>query len=383
MQRFVPCGSTDSYSLAKGPSSSKGGTPYAPAMGWLDGEPVRGGYPSIEVLALTGLERMQASDKGLFPRPPINHLFGLRPESSTTEETTFVMPSSPWLQTGAGVFLPGTAALLADAPLGTSILARLGPGQVSVTSDLTINYLRPMYPSSGMLTARARPIEVGKRLGLADAMIEDESGKAVAHATTRCFIMSFPYPEGASPPLVDEPTYETPDPHERPLTTEILSPEIWATKSFIEICKLFRAGELPIPPFVKFFDLAPLQATEGHFESGAVASPWFSSPAGTIYGGFLAYLVDSVLSGAVNTVIPPNSTFAALDLKVSFLRPVMPDGGELTASASVIHRGRSLVVAEGRITNAAGKVVVKATSSAAVMEGRSWMRSVIDEAEMH
>jgi len=60
----------------------------------------------------------------------------------------------------------------------------------------------------------------------------------------------------------------------------------------------------------------------------------------------------------------------------------MPDGQELRASASVIHRGRSLVVAEGQIVNASGKVVVKATSSAAVMEGRSWMRSVIDEAEM-
>ena len=352
-------------------------------MGWLAEEPVRGAYPSMELLAFSGLERMQASGKGLFPRPPINHLFGLRPESSTLEETTFVMPSSPWLQSGAGVFLPGTAALLADAPLGSAVLTGLGPGQIAVTSDLTLNYLRPMYPSSGLLSARARPIEVGQRLGLAEAMIEDESGKSIAHATTRCFIQSYPFPEGASPSPVEEPVYETPDPHERPLTTEILGPEVWATKSFIEICELMRAGGLPIPPFVKFFDLKPPVATEGHFESGAVASPWFSSPAGTIYGGFLAYLVDSVISGAVNTVIPPNSTFASLDLKVSFLRPVMPDGQELRASASVIHRGRSLVVAEGEVTNAAGKVVVKATSSAAVMEGRSWMRSVIDEAEMN
>jgi len=75
----------------------------------------------MELLALSGLERMQASDKGLFPRPPINHLFGLKPESSTAEETTFVMPSSPWLQSGAGVFLPGTAALVADAPLGSDL----------------------------------------------------------------------------------------------------------------------------------------------------------------------------------------------------------------------------------------------------------------------
>lgn len=64
---------------------------YAPAMGWLVEEPVRGEYPSLELLSLSGLERMEASFKGLFPKPPIHNLFGLIPESSTVEETTFVI----------------------------------------------------------------------------------------------------------------------------------------------------------------------------------------------------------------------------------------------------------------------------------------------------
>jgi uncharacterized protein (TIGR00369 family) len=354
---------------------------YAAAMAWLDDEPVRGGYPTIEFLALSGLERMEVSTRGLMPKPPIHHLLGLMPESSDATSSTFVMPSSPWLQTSAGVFLPGTAALLADAPLGSAVLTELGPGQLAVTSDLTLNYLRPMYPSSGMLSCRARPIEVGKRLGLAEGVVEDSAGKTLAHATTRCFVQSYPVPATSELPPIDEPAYETPDPYQRPLETGIFPTEVWATKSFIEICEMTRTGELPAPPFAQLFGLGHPAVGEGHFETTVAASPWFTSPAGTIYGGFLAYLADSVLSGAVNTVIPPRSTFASLDLKVSFLRPVMPDGRALTASGSVIHRGRSMVVAEGQLTNADGKVVAKATSSAAVMEGRSWMRAVIDEAE--
>lgn len=351
-------------------------------MAWMDGEPVRGGYPPPGFLALTGLERMDAALKGLMPKPPIRHLFGLAPHSSDAESSTFVMPSSPWLQTGAGVFLPGTAALLADAPLGSAILTGLGPGQIAVTSDLTLNYLRPMFPSSGLLSSRARPIEVGRRLALAEAVIEDGSGKAMAHSTTRCFIQSLPVPDEDIPSSIDEPVYGSPDPYERPLTTGTIPPDVWATKSFLEICDMLRNGDLPTPPFVELFGLSDPLAKEGYFESTAPSSPWFTSPAGTIYGGFLAYFADSVLTGAVNTVLPPNTTFASLDLKVSFLRPVMPDGRSITASASVIHRGRSLVVAEGQIVNADGKVVVKATSSAVVMEGRSWMGAVIDEAEV-
>lgn len=350
-------------------------------MSWLDDEPVRGGYPSIEFLALSGVERMRAAAKGSMPKPPIHHLFGLKPLSSNVASTTFAMPASPWLQTAAGVFLPGTAALLADAPLGSAILTALGPGQIAVTSDLTLNYLRPMYPSRGQLTARARPIEVGRRLGLAEAMIEDSQGELVAHATTRCFIQEFPIAKGAEPPpQVDEPVYDTPDPYERPFTGATVGADVWASKTFVEICELMNLGALPPPPFVALFGMSDLHAKEGYFQVSAPSSPWFTSPAGTVYGGFLAYLADNVISGAMNTVIEPGSTFAALDLKVSFLRPVMPDGRRLTATANVVHRGRTLLVAESEIVNEDGKVVVKAVSSAAILEGRSWMRAVIDEA---
>lgn len=335
----------------------------------------------MEFLAFSGVERMRAAVKGLMPKPPIHHLFGLRPLSSNVASTTFAMPASAWLQTAAGAFLPGTAALLADAPLGSAILTALPPGQIAITSDLTLNYLRPMYPSSGQLTARARPIEVGRRLGLAEAMIEDAQGELVAHATTRCFIRDLPVPDSPQPPSpIEEPAYDTPDPYERPFTGATVGPDVWASKTFLEICELMNSGELPSPPFVELFGLGGLSAKEGFFQVTAPSSRWFTSPAGTVYGGFLAYLADSVISGAMNTVVPPGSTFAALDLKVSFLRPVMPDDRPITATATVVHRGKTLTVAESEIVNDDGKVVVRALSSAAILEGRSWTRAVIDEA---
>ena len=350
-------------------------------MGWMEGEEVRGGYPTMEYLALDGLERMRAAVDGLAPRPPIYHLFGLRPTATSAYSTTFVMPASPWLQTAFGVFLPGVAALLADAPLGCAVLTELGPGAIAVTSDLTLNYLRPMYASSGQLSCEARPIEVGRRLGLAEALIKDGNGNAIAHSTTRCFIQQFPAPERTEFPPVEHPVYGTPDPHERPMTAGFIPRETLATTGFIELCDMIRRGEAPTPPFVQLIGMEPAKAAEGTFSTVVESSPWFTSPAGTVYGGFLAFLVDAVLGGAFATVLPPDSTYAALDLKVTFVRPVMPDGRRLEASATVVHRGRSLVVADAQIVNADGKVVVRATSSAAVMEGRSWARAVIDEAE--
>lgn len=348
-------------------------------MSWMDDEPVRGGYPTIEFLALAGIDRMQATQRHLMPRPPIHHLFGLEPLSASLDSSVFTMPASPWLLTSAGVFTAGTSALVADAPLGGAIIGPLGRGDIVVTSDLTLNYLRPSSPNSQRLIARARPVAVGKRLGLSEAVIEDGAGELVAHATSRCFIRHIDYPPDAEPKTYEDVVYETPDPHARPLTTGIVPPEVWAERSFLEILKAIDAGELPHAPFVELFGLTEVRAGEGHFETAMTAHAWLTSPAGTIYGGFLAYLADSVLTAAIATTVPANSVCAPLDLKVNFLRPVFPDRKKLVARATVVHRGQSLALAECEIVNAEGKAMVKATSSATFIEGRNWAPAVLDD----
>ena len=48
---------------------------------------------------------------------------------------------------------------------------------------------------------------------------------------------------------------------------------------------------------------------------------------------------------------------------MKYLRPVTVDTGPITAEGTVVHLGRRTALAEGRITDAAGKGHVTATSS--------------------
>jgi uncharacterized protein (TIGR00369 family) len=189
-------------------------------MSWMDDEPVRGGYPDPTLLGLPGVDRVRAGIKQQMLPPPIHHLFGLRPVNASPASVTFSMPCSPWLQTDAGAFFAGTAGLVADAALGGAVMAPLGPGKIVVTSDLSFNFLRPIGVSSSHLIARARPIEIGRSLGLAEALVEDGHGRIVAHCTTRCFVVSMDSPDSIEePPEVKEPVYDTPDPYERRFQT--------------------------------------------------------------------------------------------------------------------------------------------------------------------
>ena len=350
-------------------------------MAWYDDEPVRGGYPDPKLLALSGLERMRAGFNRTMPRPPISHLFGLLPIAAGPASVTFTMPCSDWLQSDAAVYFAGTSALVADGALSGAVLAPLGPGQVCVTSELSFNFLRPVGPWSGHLVCRARAIEVGKTVGLAEGLVEDGQGRLVAHCTTRCFIMSMPFePLEGDPPEVEEPTYDTPDPYLRPIRPGAVDPDEYDRSTFLEIVEKRTSGNTPAP-FVELFAITHAEGQPGNFSISLKATPWLTSPTGSVYGGVLAFFADLALTGAFSTTLSTSETAATLDLKVQFLRPVWPDGRELTANARVVHRGRSLAVAQGEIVNEDGKKVVVMTSSAAIRSGGSWGSLVVaDEA---
>jgi uncharacterized protein (TIGR00369 family) len=102
---------------------------------------------------------------------------------------------------------------------------------------------------------------------------------------------------------------------------------------------------------------------------------------GVVYGGVLALLADIVLSGAVSSSLSVRTVFSPLDLKVQFVRPVVPDGRQLRTTGTVVYRGRRMAVARAEIVNEDDKPVVLATSSVVLFPDRTWAEaSVADEA---
>ncbi len=87
------------------------------------------------------------------------------------------------------------------------------------------------------------------------------------------------------------------------------------------------------------------------------------NPLGSVHGGVFATMADSACGCAVHTMLPAGVFYTSLDLSVKFLRPVTVDTGPITAEGTVVHLGRRTALAEARITDAAGKVYVTATSS--------------------
>jgi uncharacterized protein (TIGR00369 family) len=171
------------------------------------------------------------------------------------------------------------------------------------------------------------------------------------------------------PPAEPEPE-ATPDPYLRAAPAGIVPQEEWSRLSGAEVLAAQLSGELPAPPIHYLTGLRLIEASGGAAVMRMPSSPWLTSPTGLLQGGTIAMLADAAMQAAVVSTAPAATAVAALDLKVNFLRPAPPDGGQLTARAEVIHRGRKIAIARSDVANEDGKTVVAATGSSMYLPGR-------------
>jgi uncharacterized protein (TIGR00369 family) len=339
-------------------------------------ERAKGGYPDRSFLALPGEQRMGAARRGLIPYSPMGYLTELGMTEGSRGHSTFSMPASPWFANSSGLISGGVLALIGDAALGSVIHSDVGPGQGMTTAELSMSFLRPVVPKSGSaVTGSGQLIHRGRSLGISEAFLFDEDDQLISHGTTRCTVFPpvDPLPDAPEdrPAIEQEPPGSDPnDPLRRQVEGEVLPQEVFERRSGLEILRALIAGDLPRPPIYHLTGLRLAEADEGATVTALPCSKWLSTSAGTIQGGFTAMLAESAMTSAVFSTAPADTAVATLDFKVNYLRPVFPDGDEITARARILHRGRTLVVAAAELTNAEGKKVALATGSSMYLPGR-------------
>ncbi len=98
--------------------------------------------------------------------------------------------------------------------------------------------------------------------------------------------------------------------------------------------------------------------------------PHLANPTGVLHGGVLMGLADSAMGLTVTGLLGPGEAGTNTDLQMRFLRPTT--GGRLTATARVVRRGRRTLVLECDVTDAAGKLVARASSGFMVLDAASF-----------
>jgi len=322
---------------------------------------------------MPGLDMLRASIERALPDPPLSRLTGLRLSEAGLGMASAAMPASLWWQSGAGVFLAGTSAFVADLPLGCAVLSGAPAGVAVTSSELSVNFLRPATIRSQSIIARARLIHSTRSLGLAEATIEDGRGRLLGHATSRCVL--FPGNLAHLSSRRHRQSSSLPDPYLREVEGDVRGQEFWDSTPGIEVMRQTGAG-LFRPPVFLLMGIRGVEASEGEMALAMPISDWLCNAFGVVYGGAIALLADAAMSLAAGSTVPAATAFSPLDMKVHFLRPVLPADGELIARARVLHRGRTIAVVTCEVIGPEDRLVAQASGSVLILPGRPWLRPV-------
>ena len=128
------------------------------------------------------------------------------------------------------------------------------------------------------------------------------------------------------------------------------------------------AGRHPVPPFSRSTLIWLTQADEGRVVFSGIPSEGFFNPIGTIHGGWTSAILDSAMGCAVHTTLAAGQAYTTVEMKLNFVRPILPSSGRLSCEGVLVHRGGTLATAEGRLYDAAGKLVAHGTETCMIMD---------------
>lgn len=131
--------------------------------------------------------------------------------------------------------------------------------------------------------------------------------------------------------------------------------------TMLHYCQKLVAGEVPIPPVAQLIGMEMGIVHPGRVVIELEAGQRHTSPLGTVHGGILCAIADAAMGLAYATTLNAGETFATVELKVNFLRPVWQ--GRLRAEGKVVSSGRNLGLLECDITDQDQRLIARCLST--------------------
>jgi uncharacterized protein (TIGR00369 family) len=137
--------------------------------------------------------------------------------------------------------------------------------------------------------------------------------------------------------------------------------------SGMEYVRAIFAGELPAPPITHLMGFRGVSAEPGHAIFEMTPGTQHYNPIGSVHGGIALTLLDSAMGCAVHTLLEAGVSYATLEVKTNFVRPITADTGTIRCEGTVLHSGSRVATAEGRVTDTDGKLLAHGTTTCLIL----------------
>ena len=137
----------------------------------------------------------------------------------------------------------------------------------------------------------------------------------------------------------------------------------------LEFVQGLANGTLPLNTIARTLGYDVTEAESGRVVIIAEPGVDHLNPAGTVHGGLAATMLDSCMGLAIQSTLDKGVGSTTLEFKISFVRPITPETGPIRAEGTVLNRGRRIGIADGRVTDSTGRLLVHGTTTCLIFEG--------------
>jgi uncharacterized protein (TIGR00369 family) len=134
-----------------------------------------------------------------------------------------------------------------------------------------------------------------------------------------------------------------------------------------QMLEAISEGRLPAPPMAELVGARLAFVGDGEVRFAWTPDESAYNPIGMIHGGLLCTLLDFAAGAAVHTQLPAGVSFSSIEIKVSYLKTLRANSGDIDVHGRALQIGRRVAFAEAHARNPAGELVGHATSSIAVI----------------
>jgi uncharacterized protein (TIGR00369 family) len=154
----------------------------------------------------------------------------------------------------------------------------------------------------------------------------------------------------------------------RPRTYGTVSAERQKAMSGLEFVQALASGALPLNTIAQTLGYDVIEAEKGRVVITAEPTNAHLNPWGTVHGGLTATILDSCMGLAIQSTLEKGVGSTTLEFKISLVRAITSDTGEIRAEGKVLAGGRRIGTAEGRVTDHTGRLLAHGTTTCLIFE---------------
>jgi len=142
-----------------------------------------------------------------------------------------------------------------------------------------------------------------------------------------------------------------------------VSPERQKAMSGLEFVKGLVSGVLPLNTIAQILAYDVVEAESGRVVITVDPTDAHLNPWGTVHGGLTATILDSCMGLAIQSTLEKGVGSTTLEFKISLVRAITPETGQIKAEGKVLTCGRRVGTAEGRVTDTEGRLLAHGTTT--------------------